>query len=273
MFKLFLNKENIKETTIYSTIEFLAKPDFLCVVGAKLYGTETEDSDLDIRGFTFPSPNLILGLKRWELFEYTAKNTNEDTVIWAVYKFFKMLINGSTIAFEMLNCPENWIIRQSEFAKEIIKYKNYFVSTKTITSMLGYAQSEWRKVLGETTRNLGAVRKEHIEQTGYSYKNAYHAIRILQEGIELSKYGFITFPLANKAFYIALKTGNIAFRDVECIYKDKLANLEYELKLKREAPKQDNYEFINVLLYRLNLKHILSNIITVSPFDKSSFCV
>lgn len=265
MFKLFLNKEKIKESTIHSTIDFLANPDFICITGSRLYGTETEDSDLDIRGFTFPSPDLILGMKHWELFEYTAKNTKEDIVIWSVMKFFKMLINGSTIAFEMLNSPDNLIIKQSDLAKEVLKHKNQFISQKTIKSILGYAQSEWRKVLGETTRKLGVIKKEHIEQTGYSYKNAYHAIRILQEGWDLATLGYISFPLSNREFLKALKTGKVEFKDTENIYQEELKKLEEYLPYVKEKPDE---ELINALLYRLNLKYILSNIISINPYDK-----
>ena len=36
-----------------------------------------------------------------------------DVVIWNVEKFVKMLLNGSSVAFEMLFCPDNLIIRKS----------------------------------------------------------------------------------------------------------------------------------------------------------------
>ena len=270
MFKIFLNTDNIKQTNIHSDISYLSNPDFLCIVGSKLYGTNTEDSDCDIRGFTFPTPEYLLGIKRWELYESTYKTEKQDLVIWSVDKFFRMLLNGSTIAFEMLSCRESFIIRQSELAKEIVKWRKCFVSEKIIKSILGYAMSEWRMTLGEITRDLGEQRKEHIKQVGYSYKYAYHAIRILQEGMDLANQFYISFPCQNAEFLKAVKIGKVSFKDAEDTYKYRLNQLEERLHSGTIAKELD-FDFLNTLLCRLNLKNIFSNLISTNIFDKELF--
>lgn len=256
MFKVALNKDNLKQSTIHTNIEYLKNPDFLCVVGSHLYGTNDKDSDTDIRGFSFLPKEFLLGIKKFE--QHQNLTGKDDIVVWSVEKYMKMLLNGSTIAFEMLFCNEDKIIRCSKLAYNLTRNKNIFISQRVIKSILGYAQSEWRKVLGETTRDLGAKRKEHLEQKGYSYKNAYHTMRILQCGLELVKYKTITFPVPTRGFLKAVKNGDVNFEDVNPLYNSYLSELE---SLLGTITKKQDVEFINNLLVKLNLKNILTDLI------------
>lgn len=260
-FNFFLDKD-IKKSKILSSEAFLENPDFLCLVGSKLYSTQTEDSDTDVRGFTFLPTEYTLGLKSWEI---VVRNKDKaDIVIWSVDKFFKMLLSGSTVAFEMLYAPDEVIIHLSERAKEIRRHRAKFVSKQTIGAMLGYANSEWRKVLGEVTKDLGAKRKEHIEQIGYSYKNAYHAVRILQQGYELIEYQHIDF-FSNREFLKAVKIGIVPFAEMESVFKSKLNKLE---NIYNTMSNEFYFDFINNLLCRLKLQKIISELIPVKTHER-----
>lgn len=253
MFKVDYKEESPKESVITSDIYYLKEPDFVCVIGSKLYGTDNEDSDLDIRGFTFMPKEFLLGIKRFEQHDPPVSKES-DVVVWNVEKFIKMLLNGSSVAFEMLFCPDNLIIRKSAAAHALVQHKTWFISQRVIKSALGYAQSEWRKVVGDTTRDLGAVRKKHIEEKGYSYKNASHAIRILDLYCDLADYGMMKFPVNGHVFIKAVKDGNVLFKDVEGIYEKALYKLEKKLT---DVPKKQEFEKINDLLVKLNLKRLL----------------
>ena len=268
MFKLDIDNGNLRNSAIVSNIEFLQEPDFLCVVGSRLYGTETEGSDLDVRGFTFLPPEYLLGVKRFDLHQNV--HSGDDLTIWSVEKFIRMLLAGSTVAFEMLSCPEEMIIRKSDLAAEIIRHRAKFVSKKVVKSMLAYAQSEWRKVLGETTRDLGAKRKQHIAETGYSYKNAYHALRILRSGSELGREGCMSFPVPIAGYLRAVKEGKVDFKDVESSYTGRLALLEKRLRMDKPRDKPDT-EAINKLLCQLNLRHILKDLVPAHTWQPIFF--
>lgn len=251
MFNVKLGEHDLKDSYITTDIKYLKEPDFLCIVGSKLYGTDNESSDTDIRGFTFLPKDFLLGIKK---FEQHQNITDGDIVVWSVEKFVKMLLNGSSVAFEMLFCPDHMIIRKSEIAQELIQHKTWFISQRVIKAMLGYATSEWRKVVGETTRDLGATRKKHIEEKGYSYKNASHAVRILDLGYDLAKYGIMKFPVNAHAWIKAVKEGNVDYKDAEGIYLQSLEKLEGLLD---SVPKKQEVEKINKLLVSLNLKTII----------------
>jgi predicted nucleotidyltransferase len=251
MFNVGYLEQNPKASTIVTDIPYLKNPDFLCIIGSKLYGTENKDSDLDIRGFTFLPKEFLLGVSRFDQHENT---TSGDIVVWSAEKFVNMLLKGSSVAFEMLFCPDTHIIRKSDYANELVKYKTLFISQRVIKAALGYAQSEWRKVVGETTRDLGERRKKDIEQYGYSCRNASHAIRILDSFYDLGKYGYIKFPCNGHTFLRAVKEGNVDFKDVEGIYTQSLEKLESVLST---VPKKQDIKKVNKLLVSLNLKRLL----------------
>ena len=257
MFKVVMNDQNnLKKSLISTNIDYLKDPDFLCVVGSRLYGTDTPDSDLDIRGFNFMPKKFLLGVKKFD--QHQNLTDGDDIVIWSAEKFVKMLLNGSSVALEMLFCPEKMTIRRSKPAEILLRNTDVFISERVIKCMLGYAQSEWRKVLGETTRDLGAVRKEHIKEKGYSYKNAYHAIRILGIGIDLARHGITFFPCSGHKTLKAIKIGDVELADAQPLYETALKDLE-ELLHEKFSDKKQDLDMINDLLCDLNFKNLISD--------------
>lgn len=256
MFKVIQNLNNMGKSLISTNIDYLKSPDFLCVVGSKLYGTDTPDSDLDIRGFNFMPKEFLLGIKKFDQHQNLADGN--DIVVWSAEKFIKMLLNGSSVAFEMLFCSTTMTIRRSKPAEILLRNTDLFISERVIKCMLGYAQSEWRKVLGETTRDLGEKRKEHIKTKGYSYKNAYHAIRILGIGLDLARHGITFFPCTGHQTLKAIKTGNVDFIDAQSLYETALKDLE-KIFHKKFIGKKQNLDMINDLLCDLNFKNLIRN--------------
>ena len=256
MFRVTLDNKDVSKSLITTDIAYLKNPSFLCVIGSRLYGTDSEGSDLDIRGFNFMHKEFLLGVKKFE--QHQNLTEKDDVVVWSAEKFVKMLLNGSTVAFEMLFCPDSLIIKKSKFADILTRNTNVFISARVIKSILGYAQNEWRKVLGIVTRDLGEKRKSHIEEKGYSYKNAYHAIRILDSGIELAKHGTMRFPVQGRVFLKAVKEGNVDFCDIEPLYNRCLLELEAILNDKFKNKKQD-VDYINDLLCDLNFKNLIGD--------------
>jgi hypothetical protein len=255
MFKVDYLEDYPSQSVVTTDIPYLKNPDFLCVIGSRLYGTENENSDLDIRGFVFMPKDYTLGIKKFE--QHMPQNLSDgDFVVWSVEKFVNMLLKGSSVAFEMLFCPDTHVLRKSAVAKALMVNKAWFVSQRVIKASLGYAQSEWRKVKGETTRDLGARRKAEIEKYGYSVRNASHAIRILDSFYSLGKYGSMKFPCDGHAFLKAVKEGNVKFEDAEGIYEQSLERLEECLDL---VPRKVPLEKINNLLVSLNLKLLLTS--------------
>ena len=71
-----MNKEEIKEKLKSSEYDFLRTDEklkdnivLLVVAGSHAYGLNTEESDLDIRGISMGTPDSILGMESFDVFE------------------------------------------------------------------------------------------------------------------------------------------------------------------------------------------------------------
>lgn len=119
--------------------------------GSHLFGTNTENSDIDYKGVYIPSGYDILLGEYDDTYRTTTgnegtKNTKDDidVELYSVRKFFKMLSRGDTAALELLFTPSNLIIESTEEWDIIVKNYRHFLSKK-VTSMIGYARQQANK--------------------------------------------------------------------------------------------------------------------------------
>lgn len=133
-----MNKELLLEQKIKN-------PDLLCFSGSKLYGTSTPESDTDLRGFLVPPYEYLFGLSN---FEQSVMREPEDRVVYSIRKFFELLIKGDPTATELLFVSKNQVVKSTYIGQMILGNKEMFLSQKLIYRILGYSESEWRKVQG-----------------------------------------------------------------------------------------------------------------------------
>ena len=90
--------------------------------GSHLYGTETKDSDVDIKAVYLPSARDILLQKvrpvisESRLKDPGEKNTTEDVDYesYSPEKFLRLLGDGQTVALDMLFAPESSMLRETD---------------------------------------------------------------------------------------------------------------------------------------------------------------
>ena len=87
-------------------------PIVLCVMGSHLYGTHTDNSDIDISGVFVPSKKRLLLNKVTNTFVY--KSENADIHLHSIYHFMNMLRVSDPKAVEMLNIdkPEHLLYKE-----------------------------------------------------------------------------------------------------------------------------------------------------------------
>lgn len=115
------------------------------------------------------------------------------------------------------------------------------------------------KIEVPSTRHLGDRRKDSIEKYGYSVKNAYHAIRLLHQGIELLTNATMTFPRPEAGHLIDIRNGKFTLDELQVEYDDlmnKLITAKDQCKLQ---PKQDR-QAINKMLIDHSLSYLKSSL-------------
>ena len=121
---------------------------FLGRQGSFLYGTNTPESDLDIKGIFIPSkilmykgkvPNTIQNYKK----EKGVKNTKDDIDIqlFSIQYFFKLAMEGQTVAIDMLNTNSENVLETS-FEWDLLQGVRKIFYCKNMKAFIGYAKSQ-----------------------------------------------------------------------------------------------------------------------------------
>ena len=173
--------EQIEEKLKSEEYDFLRKDKnlgnniiILTLGGSHAYGTDNENSDLDIRGCALNSKMQILTNENFEQFV----NEATDTTIYAFNKLISLLSNVNPNTIEMLgNKPEHYFY-VSPIGQELIDNAHLFLSKKAIYSFGGYANQQLRRLENKSNRLVGqAQNEEHIyktiEHAAYDFKNRY----------------------------------------------------------------------------------------------------
>ena len=104
-----MNKNDILEYALKVCKEHDCKLLFLTVMGSRLYGTNTPESDYDVKGIMLPSMKSLI-LHRAPNNINRRENENHlgiDFELYSIQEYFKLLRTGETISADMLFAPSN----------------------------------------------------------------------------------------------------------------------------------------------------------------------
>ena len=161
--------EQIKEKLKSDEYEFLRKDKnlgnniiILTLGGSHAYGTNNENSDLDIRGCALNSKMQILTNENFEQFV----NEATDTTIYSFNKLVSLLSNVNPNTIEMLgNKPEHYFYI-SPIGQELIDNAHLFLSKKCVHSFGGYANQQLYRLNQKSAHQLSqAGLEQHILKT------------------------------------------------------------------------------------------------------------
>lgn len=113
--------------------------------GSFAYGTNTETSDIDVKGACIPPKEYFLGsTKRFEQAELKAPDP--DAVIYDIRKFFDLAANCNPNLIEVLHTDPSDHFVVSSLGQEILDHKDDFLSKKIKHTFSGYAVSQLHRI-------------------------------------------------------------------------------------------------------------------------------
>ena len=172
--------EEIKNKIASSEYSFLKEKPLgnniilLGLGGSYGYGTNTENSDLDIRGVATHNAEDILTRKGFE----QVVNEATDTTIYSLEKIVNLLSNCNPNTIEILGLEPWQYLYISSIGQELINNKDMFLSKRAVHSFGGYATAQLRRLSNKAVRTVEQEQREKhilasIENARYSYPNKY----------------------------------------------------------------------------------------------------
>lgn len=114
------------------------------IVGSKAYGTDTPESDTDLKGVYIQHPLEVLSYN-----EYVAQELpDKDTTYWEVRRFIELLCKSNPTVLELLFSPEDCILEKHPLFNILLENKHIFLTKKCVDSFVGYAKQQIYKAKG-----------------------------------------------------------------------------------------------------------------------------
>lgn len=289
---------------------------FETVAGSHMYGTSTPDSDYDFRGVAIEPVESLIGLTPWDK-PHEDKNYL-DRVIYPLRKFISLALDSNPNVIELLYAPKLTTTVYEPEWENLMRYREFFLSTKAADTFVGYAVSQmkrmethyrwmtteppvkpnpldygmriennfstmggaptWRYALAtEKNRfdndektfenyqkwlaNRNPKRHAMEEKLGYDTKNAMHLVRLLQQGEEILRTGFLTLPRPNAAELLDIRNGSMTYLQV-LEFMEEHRQLLNNLKVESDLPDKPNFvgvEFHTIMTHQRYLAYMFKD--------------
>jgi hypothetical protein len=130
--------------------------------GSHAYGTENENSDLDIRGCALNSKQeILLGRDFGQVVDVAT-----DTTIYSFNKLVTLLINVNPNTIELLGMKPAQYLYVSPIGQELLDNRKMFLSKKCVYSFGGYANQQLYRLRQKSAHAMGQADLErHILKT------------------------------------------------------------------------------------------------------------
>lgn len=142
--------------------------------GSYAYGTNNENSDIDIRGIATNSKRNILTGNDFK----QVVDIDTDTTVYSFDKIIKLLCSCNPNTVEMLGLKPEHYFYLTNIGRELIENKSLFLSKRAIHSFGGYANAQLRRLENKSVRLVSQNQQEQhilksIEHASVDFRERY----------------------------------------------------------------------------------------------------
>lgn len=177
---LIMNDDKFNELT--KDTETLNKLELLVIGGSRSYGLNSDDSDIDIRGFMANTRGEILGCLKLKNINFL--NDEIDVEILNFNKFAEFMIRSNPYVLFTLGSKDKDIIYCTDIGKKILDNKELFITencTKTFGGLIRQQTLEIEKMKNKKEKLLNDKfkdEKEYKDKLNKLYCNLFLNIMI-----------------------------------------------------------------------------------------------
>lgn len=207
---------------------------YVCVVGSRAYGLDSEASDTDRRGIYLPPAEM-----HWSLYGVPEQLENKDSeeCYWELQKFLVLALKANPNVLECLYTP--LVELETPLARELLAMRSAFLSRLVYQTYNGYVLSQFKK-LEQDLRNRGEIR----------WKHAMHLVRLLLQGVHVLREGFLPVKVGeHRERLLAIRRGRLPWDEVNA-WRLSL-HKEFDAAFAATAlPERPDYERVNAFLIK-----------------------
>lgn len=183
-------------------------------IGSYAHGLNTIDSDHDYIGVYVDQPEALIGLQgskgavrdRDKPEGVKSEAGDEETTFYGLRKYVSLACEGNPTVMTLLFTPNLPVpdIYGLQVAREL------FMSKRLVDRHVGYADNMAARLTGEKAPRTN--RPELIEKFGYDTKAAFHALRLLMQGVEMLAVQGMNMPMWSKQrqYLLDVREGRVA---------------------------------------------------------------
>jgi hypothetical protein len=235
------------------------KPAFVTIVGSKLYGISTPQSDIDFKGFGFAEIDEIVGLKHFEQQEYSNHKPDGpekvEGVIYDIRRYIHLCLKANPTVIEIAFADPAFHQHATEIGKEVAE----FVRTNMLTQRLFPAYSAYHRAQLRKLQSMERTgkRKDLVEKHGYDPKFAGHAYRLARQCCIVLSEGVLRPTLDPADREMCLKIRNGEFTKDECLKILQDVDVQmYEEHKKTSIPVAPDFNKANKFVCDLTLRYL-----------------
>lgn len=209
--------------------------------GSYAYGTNNENSDLDVRGIALNQKSDLIGMTSFE--QYTDDQT--DTVIYGFNKMIRLLLECNPNTCEILGLEPEDYLYLSPIGQELLDHQKLFLSKRAIQTFGGYADQQLRRLENALARD----RMKQEERERHIFNSVRNAMYEFTNRHRVSEYGSLSIymdraenPEMETEIFLDADFKHYPLRDYRGIWNEMNTIVkEYDKIGKRNRKKDDNH--------------------------------
>lgn len=254
-----MNTQEIKQLLTTEPYDFLRTNEhlgdniiLLTLGGSHAYGTNNENSDVDVRGIALERPSDLIGFTEFE----QVTDTATDTVVYAFNKIIKLFLNSNPNTIEMLGCKPEHYLYLSDIGQQLIDNRKLFISQKCIGSFIGYANSQLNRLSNSIARDSNNKTKQEesmlksLENTLMHFSNHYE--KFDDNSIEIYIADSYKEDM-EKEIYVNMSLKNYPLRDATGILSEMSNVIRQYGKVNHRNKKKDDNHLAKHMMHLLRL--------------------